>query len=303
MLSADAGNLDPLFFSEAGERKVSAAHRKEVPLSVFQALVLGVVQGLTEFLPVSSSGHIVLVPALLRWPEPGLPFAVLLHAGTLLALLFYFRRELVQILRLGFRRGPERRFTVLLVLGSLPAAVIGFVFQKQFQRLFGEPFQVALQLVANGFILIGAEFLNRSRRGPAAQEEEPVTGVEGLANRLNPTRAAGVGLAQALAIVPGISRSGSTIAAGLLAGMSRAQAARFSFLLAVPILAGTSLFEIPELAARPAGGGLVLTVGFAASLLSGYVSIAGMIRFLQRRNLLVFAAYCIAAGSLAALVL
>lgn len=270
-------------------------------MSVFRALILGIVQGLTEFLPVSSSGHVIVVPALLRWREPGLPFVVLLHAGTMFALLLYFRRELVQILRSGLRRGPERRFTVLLVLGSLPAAVVGFVFEKQFQRSFGEPFQVALQLVANGFILIGAELLTRKSRGPAKDEE--LTGVEGLAKELRPARAAGVGMAQALAIVPGISRSGSTIAAGLFAGLSRAQAARFSFLLAVPILAGTSLFEVPVLAKRAAGGGMFLVVGFVASLLSGYLSIAGMIRFLQRRSLLVFAAYCIVAGSLAALVL
>jgi undecaprenyl-diphosphatase len=270
-------------------------------LGLLEALVLGVVQGLTEFLPISSSAHLVLVPELLGWEEPSLAYVVLLHAGTLLALVIYFRNELIATLTGMLRPGPARKFVLLLVAGTLPAAVIGVAFEEQFERNFGEPFQVALQLVATGVILVGIEALAR-RKPPPHEDAADLTGLEGLTDQLTPARAAGVGLAQAFAIVPGISRSGATIAAGLLAGLSRAQAARFSFLLSIPILFGTTLFKVPDLAGESVGTG-ALVVGFAASLVTGYLAIAGTISFLQRRGLLSFAAYCVLAGGLAAVLL
>lgn len=270
-------------------------------MSLFEALVLGIVQGLTEFLPISSSAHLVLVPELLGWEQPSLPYVVLLHAGTLLALVIYFRNELIATVAGMLHPGPARRFLILLIAGTLPAAVIGVAFERQFEASFGEYFQVALQLIVTGLILVGIEVLIRRRPRPA-EEPEDLTGLTGLVNQLTPVKAAAVGLAQAFAIVPGISRSGSTIAAGLLAGLSRAQAARFSFLLSIPILFGTTLFKVPDLAGESAGTS-ALVVGFVASLVTGYLAIAGTISFLQRRGLLVFAAYCIVAGSVAAFLL
>lgn len=269
-------------------------------MSIVEAMVLGIVQGVTEFLPVSSSGHLVLVPELAGWDRPGLPFLVLLHAATLLALLVYFRRELVEIVAGMVRPGPQRRFVVLLALATLPAAVLGFVFEEWFERAFGNPILVSVQLVATGLILIGAEALTRRR--PDSGSEAVLSGVEGLARELSFSGAVGVGFAQAVAIFPGISRSGATISAGLLAGLSRPQAARFSFLMSIPILIGTSVFEVPQLSGEPVGAGALLA-GFVAAAVSGYVAIAGMIALLQRRGLVGFAVYCIVAGTVAALLL
>lgn len=270
-------------------------------MSFLEALVLGIVQGLTEFLPVSSSAHLVLVPELLGWEQPSLPYVVLLHAGTLLALLAYFRRELIDTLRGLLRPGPSRRFILLLIAGTLPAAIIGVAFEKQLEDTFSAPVQVALQLIATGLILTGIE-VHARRRPPPSDSPEDLTGLEGMVKDLTPARAAAVGLAQAAAIVPGISRSGSTIAAGLLAGLSRAQAARFSFLLSIPILIGTTLFKVPDLADENVGA-VALVTGFLAALVTGYLAIAGTISFLQRRGLLSFAVYCILAGTVAALIL
>lgn len=270
-------------------------------MSLLEALVLGIVQGLTEFLPISSSAHLVLVPELLGWEQPSLPYVVLLHAGTLLALGVYFRRELIATVTGMLHPGPARRFLLLLIAGTLPAAIIGVAFEEQFEDNFGDSFQVALQLIVTGLILVGIEILIRRNPRPP-DEPEDLTGLDGLVDKLSATKAAGVGFAQAFAIVPGISRSGSTIAAGLLAGLSRAQAARFSFLMSIPILVGTTLFKVPDLAGESVGMP-ALAVGFVASLVTGYVAIAGTISFLQRRGLLSFAAYCIVAGTIAAFLL
>lgn len=270
-------------------------------MAIIEALVLGIVQGLTEFLPISSSAHLVLVPELLGWEQPSLPYVVLLHAGTLLALIVYFRRELVALATGVLRRGPERRLAVLLALGTLPAAAIGFAFEKQFEEAFGEPVRVALQLVVSGLILVAAEALSR-RNDKGRDRRSEGEGIEEMAKGLTWRSALGVGFAQAFAIVPGISRSGATIAAGLLAGLSRAMAARFSFLLSIPILFGTSVFEVPKLSGSHPGSA-ALIVGFVASTVSGYAAIAGLIAFLQRRGLLPFAAYCVVVGALAASVL
>lgn len=270
-------------------------------MSLVEALVLGIVQGLTEFLPISSSAHLVLVPELLGWGQPSLPYVVLLHAGTLLSLVIYFRKELIATVAGMIRPGPARRFLLLLIAGTLPAAIIGVAFEEQLEASFGEPFQVAIQLIVTGLILVGIELLIR-RKPPQADDPADLTGLEGLVGQLSVTKSAAVGLAQAFAIVPGISRSGSTIAAGILAGLSRAQAARYSFLLSIPILFGTTLFKVPDLAGDSAGSA-ALVVGFIASLVTGYLAIAGTISFLQRRGLFSFAAYCIVAGAIAAAIL
>lgn len=265
-------------------------------MSIFQGMVLGLVQGVTEFVPISSSAHLVLVPELLGWPAPSVAYIVLLHAATLLALLIHFGKHL-----LGAIRGAEgvagRRLIYLLAIGTLPAAAIGVMFERQFEDSFGHPVQVALQLAFTGLILIGAELLARRRTVQGAGEMGKTE-----ATKLTTSSALAIGFAQAVSIVPGISRSGATIGTGLVAGLGRAEAARFSFMLAIPILFGTSLYKIPELTTGGLSAG-AMVAGFLASLVSGYLAIAGMVGYLQRRGLYPFAAYCVIAGLLAALAL
>jgi undecaprenyl-diphosphatase len=274
-------------------------------VSTLQALVLGIVQGLTEFLPISSSAHLVLVPELAGWSRPSLPFLVLLHSATLVALVIYFRRELAAAVIGMVKAGPQRRLLGLLVLGTAPAAIIGVVFETEFEAFYAEPVGVALQLMVTGVLLIGAELLTkRSSKVTVepASDDSTIPEAEDITGGLSWKGALGVGFSQAAAIVPGISRSGATIAGGLLAGLTRVAAARFSFLLSIPILFGTSLFELPRLDGAPLGAGPLL-VGFIASMVSGYLAIAGMISYLQRRGLVPFAVYCLVVGLAAALVL
>jgi undecaprenyl-diphosphatase len=273
-------------------------------VSILEALVLGVVQGLTEFLPISSSAHLVLVPEFAGWSQPTLPFLVLLHAATLVALVIYFRRELADALLGLVRAGPQRRFLLLLALGTAPAAIIGVVFEKQFEASFGHPVAVALQLMATGILLIGAELLaRRPSSKPAHPTPETLAPeAEEITRDLSWAGALLVGFSQAAAIIPGISRSGATIAGGLIAGLTRVEAARFSFLLSIPILFGTSVYEVPRLSGVPMGAAPMI-VGFVASMVSGYLAIAGMIGYLQRRGLFPFAYYCLVVGLIAALVL
>ncbi|MGH2772448.1 MAG: undecaprenyl-diphosphate phosphatase, partial [Actinomycetota bacterium] len=238
-------------------------------MSLLQALVLGLVQGLTEFLPVSSSAHLVLVPALAGWESPGLAFLTFLHAGTLLGLIVYFRRDLLWLAGGVFSPGPRRSLLLLMALATVPGALIGVLFEKQFEAQFGRPVSVGFQLAFSGVILIAADLIARRKATPGASSEP--AGLEGpagadaaLAESVTPVTALGVGFAQAVSIVPGISRSGATIGAAMAAGLTRSQAARFSFLVAIPILAGAVIFELPKLSGGSAGGA-ALAVGFIAS--------------------------------------
>ncbi len=264
-------------------------------MTTFQALILGAVQGFTEFLPISSSAHLVLVPTLLGWRRPSLAFDILLHGASLVAVLVYFRAELGQILA-GLRRpGPGRRLLGLLVVATIPAAAIGLFLAEPLERTFDRPRAVAIELMATGLILLAAETFARRRR-MRSQEEDSTA--EDLAGAVRARSALAIGVAQAVAILPGISRSGVTIAAGLGTGLSRSQAARFSFLMSIPALAGAAILKLPELPRLDLGAG-PLIAGFLASLISSYLAIGGMIGYLQRRGLHPFAIYCLVAGPLA----
>lgn len=271
-------------------------------MSVFEALVLGIVQGLTEFLPISSSGHLVVVPALLGWDDVPVPFDVLLHAATLLALLVYFFRDFVEALDGLGRPSPGRRFAWLLVLGTIPAGVLGYLFERPLERAFSDEVAVAIQIIITGVILAATESYARWRKRDERIEATELSVVEKIALEVKPPTAVAVGLAQAVSIIPGISRSGATIGTGLLFGLSRPQSARFSFMLSVPILLGASLAKIPELGKFDVPIEATI-VGFLAALVSGYLAIAGMIGYLQRRGLYPFAAYCLVVGIGSALVL
>lgn len=254
-------------------------------MSILQAVVLGVVQGLTEFIPISSSGHLVLMPEVLGWDSPGLSFDVLLHVGSLGALVVYFWDDLRGIVRSLLARDEGSRLLTLLVVGTVPAALIGFAFEDFFEERFGDAPTAALSLLATAAILIGAEQIVRRRTSEGKQVDDV-----GISDAL------AIGSAQALAILPGVSRSGSTIAAGLARGLSRETAARFAFLLAVPALFGAAILQLPDLASEdPVGLGSGVA-GLLASALSSYVAIAALIRYLRTNTLYPFAIYCLIAA-------
>jgi undecaprenyl-diphosphatase len=258
--------------------------------SLIHAAILGIVQGLTEFLPISSSAHLILVPRLFGWNDPFIDsaaFDVMLHMGTLVALLVYFWRDLITILgawlasirdrRIG--DDPQRRLAWLLVVSVIPAAILGAAFESFFDQAFREHYQwIAV------FVLVGATLLwLGERRGTQTR------GLDGMVLR----DAATIGAAQALALFPGISRSGITIAAGLLLGLKREAAARFSFLMAVPVIAGAGIWKARTLVGAGLGGAEVneLIVGMVTSAIFGFVAIAFLLRFLRTNPTTVFIAY------------
>jgi len=257
---------------------------------VLQALVMGIVQGLTEFLPVSSSGHLIIVPYLLGWDDAfitSLAFSVMLHMGTLVALLVYFRADWLRLVPAGLaavrdrslRDDPDRRLAWLLIAATIPAALAGLLLNDLIEQRFRQVGLVALMLVVGGVILWLAD-----RWGSRDREVGDVTFPVAL----------GIGAAQALALVPGISRSGISISAARLAGLDREAAARFSFLMATPVTAGAGVFEARKLLTGEAGVDVAiapLLVGMIASLGSGLVAIHFMLRYLRTRSLSVFVAY------------
>jgi len=263
-------------------------------MDLLQALILGIVQGATEFLPISSSAHLVLVPWALGWPEPGLPFDTMVHWGTLLAVVTYFRDDLWQLTRAwwasvrerSINPDPLRRVAWLLLIGTIPGALAGFLFEDFFTALFSQPRLVAGLLLLTGALLALSEIIGQRAR--------LMTDVR-LADALL------IGLGQALAIAPGISRSGATIAAGLGRGLTREAAARFSFLLATPIIFGAGLLQALHLAtgAYPGTSALPLVIGFTSATATGYLCIRFLLDYLRRRSLWAFAAYCWLVGLLA----
>lgn len=259
-----------------------------------QAVILGIVQGLTEFLPVSSSGHLVLVPWALGWDEPGLLYDTLVHWGTLLAVGVYFWEDLWGMARAwvdSVRRRrvdtPQAWMAWLIILGTIPAAVIGFLLQGFFERLFSAPTAVGGFLIATGAILAASEgvYLRLRKRTVVRLPDALI-----------------IGLAQAAAICPGLSRSGLTIAAGVFRGLTREMAARFSFLLSVPIILGAGLTQVVDAVREPGATAMLpLALGFAGAAISGYLAIHFLLGFVRRRRLWPFAIYCWVVG-LAALV-
>jgi undecaprenyl-diphosphatase len=271
---------------------------------------MGLLQGATELFPVSSLGHAVLVPSLLHWSfkqsSPSfVPFLVLLHLGTATALLVLYRVQWVEIIR-GFFvaavRGrietePER-LAMLLLTGTIPAGILGVYFENRIKALFASPYEAAGFLLVNGFLMLGAEILRRRVERRAALDTRPrVEQEERFADaaHISFPAAALVGACQALAFLPGISRSGVTIAGGLLAGLRHQEAARFSFLLATPVILAAGLVEVPQLfsAGVPVGEYVV------AAILSGvaaYLSARFLLRYFRSGRLDPYGWYCVAAG-------
>ena len=271
-------------------------------MSIFQVLVLALLQGVTELFPVSSLGHIVILPKLLGWninqADPTfLAFVVLLHVGTATALVIYFWRDWLTIVRSVFRSvvdgrmhgTPDERLGWRLIAGTVPAGLIGVLFQKQVQSLFANPRAAAAFLIVNGIIMFGGE---RIRRRAVALEGER-TRLDGLSVRT----AVGIGSAQILALFPGISRSGSTMVAGLLANLTHEAAARFAFLLATPIIFGAGVLKIPDLFTPTALPHLpVYLLGGVAAGVAAFLSVAYLMRYFRVGRLDPFAIYCAAFG-------
>jgi undecaprenyl-diphosphatase len=258
--------------------------------TIVQALIMGVVQGLTEFLPVSSSGHLIVVPFLLGWDDAfitSLAFSVMLHIGTLVALLIYFRDDWLRLIPAGlaairdrsFRDDPDRKLAWLLVAATLPAALVGALFSDIFETQVRQIGLVALTLVVGGAILWIADHVGARSKG-MQDVSFPV--------------AVGIGAAQAIALIPGISRSGISISAGRLAGLEREAAARFAFLMATPITGGAILFEARKLMTGEAGVTIdagPLIAGLLASFVAGIIAIRVMLGYLRTRSLDVFVIY------------
>ncbi|MHB1390566.1 MAG: undecaprenyl-diphosphatase UppP [Thermoleophilia bacterium] len=250
-------------------------------MSFLQAIILGLVQGLTEFLPISSSGHLVAVPYLLGWDLPSTSFDIVLHLGSLVAVLAYFWRDLKEIGASFFRHGENdavgRRLGLFIIIGTLPAVLAGVLLEKKFEELFSKPAYVGLFLIFTGLALFGAEAVARQTRRLANMKTRDTVLI---------------GIAQAVAIAPGISRSGSTISMGMVLGLTRQTAARFSFLLSIPVIAGAAIFKLRHGMGDAPEGQAVLFLGFVAAALSGFAAIRFLLGFVKHHNLRVFAFYC-----------
>ncbi len=261
-------------------------------MNSLHALILGAIQGFTEILPISSSAHLILFPWMFHWPESGITFDVALHLGTLIALCLYFWRDILGLaanLAGGVRRGAfadqASRLPLYILAGTVPAAIVGKLFENPIEEIFRRsPLGIAVLLIVFGLVLALSDRIGRKHLE-----------MDGISLRA----ALVIGLAQCLALVPGVSRSGITITAALFLGFSRETAARFSFLLSLPIVAGAALLKLAELVRNgiPEGETKILLIGVAASALVGYASLAFLLRFVQKRSLSPFVWYRCLAGA------
>jgi undecaprenyl-diphosphatase len=262
-------------------------------VSLAEAIVLGIVQGLTEFLPISSSGHLRIVPAFAGWEDPGAAFTAVIQLGTMAAVLLYFRHDLVRIATAwlqslrdrGRRSELDARLGWYLILGTVPIVIFGVAFKNQIENGARDLYLIGTMLIVFGLVLLAAEARSRRDRDIAT-----ITRRDAVA----------VGFAQALALVPGVSRSGATISAGLLLGFDRVAAARFSFLLSVPAVVLSGLYELKDVAngtAEGAVGAGPTAVATVLAFVTGYASIAFLLRFLTTHTTGVFVAYRVVLGT------
>jgi undecaprenyl-diphosphatase len=277
-------------------------------ITYFQAIVLGLLQGFSELFPISSLGHSVIIPGLLGWDIHQndnffLAFLVATHLATALVLLGFFWHDWVRIVR-GLMRSLQLReikdedkdakLGWMLVVGTIPAGLIGLLLEHPLRHLFASPTSASFFLMLNGFMLYGAELLRRRAPGPDELEPDPDARI---ARRLNWRSALGVGTAQALALIPGFSRSGATMGGGLLAGLSNEDAARYAFLLATPIIGAAAVLKIPDLLGPDGDGvrGQALVASLCAAL-TAYIAVRFLMRFFHTNRLTPFAVYCLIAG-------
>jgi undecaprenyl-diphosphatase len=268
-------------------------------VSIFQAVVLGIVQGLTEFIPISSSAHLVIIPWLFHWDDPGLSFDIALHLGTLIALISFFWSDWVRLVRAGVASiverkiglDTDRRLAWFLVIGTIPGALAGLLGESKIEELFHQPnnahtmeamIAMAIIIALLGLGLFIVERVAKHLRG---------------LNEVSLKDAVIIGFSQALAIFPGVSRSGSTMTAGLAVGLQRETAARFSFLLSAPIMLGAGLKSLLDVRGELASGTmsqsdlLPFVIGFIVAAFSGYLCVKFLLRFLQRHSTDIFVYY------------
>jgi undecaprenyl-diphosphatase len=265
-------------------------------MNFFYAIFLGILQGLTEFLPISSSGHLALVEFFLGIEEAGLAFDVALHLGTLLGVIIYFRRDffvmftaLVKPQVLGEEASGQRRLALYICLGTIPAVIAGYLLKDFVETVFRAPVFIAASLAGAGLLLLLADKFGKHQRSMKT---------------LGLVDVALIGLFQALALMPGVSRSGITMTAGLMRGLNRMSAARFSFLLSAPIILGAGVYNLPAIikqGSQPGQMGFYLA-GFIAAAVSGYLVIAFLLRFVQTHSFAVFAYYRFVLGGLVLLI-
>ncbi len=289
-------------------------------ISYFQAIVIGLLQGVTELFPISSLGHSVLVPAWLGWDtfvkqqsqseSPYLAFVVALHVATAVALLVYFRADWVRIIGGFFRtlrtrhiETPDERMAWLLIIATIPAGIVGLALEHSLRTLFAKPVASAIFLTVNGFVLLLGDLVRRRpevQRLVATHATSRSQSEEGRRlDTLDFRESIAVGVAQVGALFAGISRSGITMVAGLVRGLDHEDAARFSFLLATPIIFAAGVYKLPDLTGHLGDGirGQALAGGIAAAI-AAFVSVHFLVRFFRTRNLMPFAIYCLVAGSI-----
>ncbi|HMI56960.1 MAG TPA: undecaprenyl-diphosphate phosphatase [Gemmatimonadaceae bacterium] len=257
-------------------------------MTVFQALVLGILQGLAEFLPISSSAHLALAPWVFGWPEPGLAVDVALHVGTLVAVLVYFREEWIklivaalEIVRTQRIQTPEQKRVVFLLVATIPGGIAGVFLNDYAESTFRSPALIAVALAAMGIVLW---LVDRVR--PQTRSLDAIRWSDAIL----------IGIAQAAALLPGVSRSGATITAGRALALDRESAATFSFLMSMPIIAAAAIFKVPHLL-HSGGASLPLLVGITASAVSGWLAIAIVMRYVRSHSYGVFAVYRVLLGA------
>ena len=281
-----------------------------MPISYFQGAMLGLLQGVSELFPVSSLGHSVILPRLVGWhihqnDKFFITFLVATHLATAVVLLLFFWRDWWRILK-GLGRSlrdrgiapddADARLGWLLVVGTIPAGILGLLLQDKLRSVFASALSAAIFLFLNGFLLYGAELLRR--RAPQVEADDDVR----IARQVSWRAAFLVGAAQALALIPGFSRSGATMGGGLLVGLSHKDAARFAFLLATPIIGAAAVLKLPELAG-PTGNGVrgPAAVGALCAAVTAYLAVRFLMRFFETNTLTPFAVYCAAAGAACAI--
>jgi undecaprenyl-diphosphatase len=258
-------------------------------LTTFEAVILGLVQGLGEFLPISSSAHLVLVPWLFKWEDPGLTFDIALHFGTLIAVAVYFWRDWLRLLSKGFTdtKSADGRLFWYLVLATIPGAAIGFLLENHAETIFRNPLLIAFMLIVLGIILYWAD-----QRGTGNIDEKNITLKTSFL----------IGLSQALAIIPGVSRSGITMTTGLLLGLTREGSARFSFLLSAPIIFGAAAIKLPYVIAHPSLITGNFIIGIVVSCITGIAGIGFLLRYVQTKTFLPFVWYRFILGAVVIMV-
>ena len=260
-------------------------------MSSIEAIFLGLVQGLTEFLPISSSGHLRIIPAMLGWEDPGAGFTAVIQLGTMAAVLLYFRADLWNIATAWLRelrkpykqRSHEANLGWFIILGTIPISIFGFLFKDQIESGARNLYLIGSALIAFSFVMLAAD-----RIGPRRRELVDLDGRDGVF----------IGVAQALALVPGVSRSGATISAGLFRGFDRVAAARYSFLLSVPAVVLSGLFELRKVGEPGSPSAGATAIATLVAFVTGYAAIAWLLRYLGTHNLTIFVVYRIALGAL-----